>query len=174
MMWGKWGIGLCAALVMTGCSEGHLLEEGFEADLSRSGGCGDLVLWAGSEGKDIGMEFRALDIAQAAHDAGTAQTVTLDLSAEGALVIQMGEFITEGYCVDVPLPEDAVKHTYVAVQGTATLTVTPNLDTSGGAPLSAEAEVVLEDVVFQLDGKSSVTLELDRFEMDGTVGWFAG
>jgi len=172
MMQKTW-IGVLLFGTLAGGCATHSLPDGFESELVRGGGCGDVFLWGGSEAKDIGLGFTAIGFAEAAHEDGVEQTTVLDLaSGEAELLVIMGDFITEGYCIDVPLPEDTVVLSLLATEGKATLTVTPNEEGSGGAPFSAEARVLLEDVAFE-NGKNNRT-ELETFTLEGTVGWFAG
>jgi len=134
-----------------------------------------MVLWAGSEAKDLGLEFRAQGFARAARDADAPQITVLELAVEADVQVHMGEFVTEGYCVDVPLPDGAIEHTYDAIRGTATLTVTPTEDVAGGGLFPAAAEVILENVVFELrGGDATQTVEMRTLTLAASVGWFPG
>ena len=105
---------------------------------------------------------------------GVPATAELDLAVGADVKVIMGQFVGEGYCVDIPLPDDAIEYTYVATTGKATLTVTPGLDDAIPGPATASATVVLEDVVLELQGGAEHTVNMGTVTLTGDVGWPAG
>jgi hypothetical protein len=152
-----------------------LLEPGFESGFVTMGGCADLALYAGSEDQNTGIYFYAAGYAQQAADAGSETTVELDLATEASVEVHVGTLVSVGYCVDVPLPDGSIHHTYVATQGKATLTVTPDLEGGLAGQPFGHGKVVLEDVILMLEGADpEQTLEMGTVSLEGNVGLFPG
>ena len=167
-------------LLLMGCSAGKgsdsgeaPLADGFETTLTDSGGCGDVLLWAATAEGDIGLGFTTSGLAAEAHAAGSAQTHTLSLPADGTVSVILGAHVKEGYCVDVPLPEDTITHTYTALSGTATLTLSPTDAPSTSNP--ADATLVLTDLSLTLDGDPGAQpVTISSFTISATVGMLGG
>ena len=160
---------LLSAVLAGGC-EPTSLTDGFEEHLTRTGGCGDLVLFAVDDGDEIMLR---LDI-QGLLPASTEPTVTEHVLPEEGLelVVEVGERVSDVTCDDAIVNEGPlVERVYTATAGTAWITTRAS---DSADPDIADVDLLLEDVVLESeDGGESVMIE--SFEItDARVGWLAG
>ena len=165
----------CNSSVTTGPNGTGPLQAGFENALVSEDGCGDLSLYAGTLDKGIGIAFTGTGFAKMAYDTGGELAVELALPSDAKLEVHLGDNITEGYCVDVPLPDGALQHRYAATEGKALLTVVPTPDSNLPGQYAAEATVVLENVSLSLqDDELEHRLDMGTVTISSQVGWLAG
>lgn len=158
-------------LILAACGGGNLLLPELGADLTRFGGCGDVVLYATDEHDRVMVTFQAQGVVESARNAQEPETeVVLDLSTAAADVrIEHGERVGSTVCNDVIMPPGPrVDRVWTATAGSATLRLRP-VSGSGGA----FADLVLEGVVFSSDGAEDITLE-ELTWANVFVGWYPG
>ena len=160
--------------------ESETLQSGFEADLTRSGGCGDYFLYAHNEQDTLGLLVNGSGLALAAHEAGGASTWTFDLATaeEGSPTVQvrMGENLNHESCNDALDPdiEIRVDHSYTALSGSATLIVTPTGEQTTWGEVPASLELTLEGVVLSNDVDDTDTVEMGDYSESAGIGWLPG
>ncbi len=160
---------LLPLLGLTACTP--TLEDGFGEDLTRRGGCADVMFYAVDEGDTILLSFYTQGVISAAYELGEETTSTYLLPEETIdLKVEVGQRVSDAVCDDVienggPM----VRETWTPVSGTATLTVRP-----GDTLEASRADLVLEGVVFEpAEGGDPVSLG-DLEILDVGVGWFPG
>jgi hypothetical protein len=155
---------------------GEALPDGFEQDLERTGGCGDVFMYAANESDTIALAFFAPGASEAAHAAEGATETVFDLSEGSAsLVVYTGENVSHEFCNDALWLEVLVDHEFLPNSGTATLNLVPELDAEGQYEgyWPAEATLLLSEVKLSpAEDQSSITL--DSLEFQAFVGWLPG
>lgn len=158
------------SVAVAACSTAGPLSPGFEQQLTRQGGCADVVFYAVDDDDEVMLSFRADGLVAEARDAGGETVTTLDLSEPGAVVIvERGSRISDAMCDDVI--EDGgpqVSRTWEAVGGSATVTVRP-----GPEDFGARADLRLTDVVLD-DGSGDRIVLPEMIWLDVSVGWYPG
>jgi len=149
------------------------IEAGFEADLTRQGGCADVVLYRWNPDDTLALLFRTEGVVAAAHEAGAPTTTTWTLpDPEVELVVQAGEHVTHVTCDDILEYEVVVDRTWVATAGAASLAITPTGDPTPW-DMPALGELTLTGVVLEPeDGGAPVPLP--ALSIASGVGWFPG
>ena len=151
-----------------GCTP--LLEDGFEAELTEVGGCGDVVFYAVDADDTTMLSVRVDGLIAAAQAEGDAVTTSAELPDPRFVVtVEQGEKVSDAMCDDViENGGPRVTRTWTATSGAATAVVWP-----GDSALDAEADLVLEGVEF--DAGDGHAARLEALEWTGVqVGWFAG
>lgn len=160
-------------LLLTACAPAPVLEAGFEADLTRVGGCGDATLFATDEGDTVMLELRADGVVAAAIAACEATTTVYGLPhPDVSLEVKLGEHISHATCNDALEFQVVEEAAYAAVSGTATMVVT-RTDTTCSEGLEAEAVLTLEDVGFEPEDSGDPVI-LPSLELSASVGWLPG
>ncbi|HEX9886433.1 MAG TPA: hypothetical protein VGA70_08100 [Longimicrobiales bacterium] len=142
----------------------------FEQELTRRGGCADVVFFAVDADDERMLSFRADGLVAEARAAGEQVVTTFDLSQNAAtLIVERGTRIADAMCDDViENGGPRVRRTWVAVAGRAIVTVRP-----GPSEFAARADLRLEDIVLDDgDGDRVIVEEMDW--VDVSVGWFPG
>ena len=155
-------------------SPNSVLEEDFQAGLSRFSGCGDVFMYASNPDDTLVLTFQASGGATAAHEAGESIDIPYDLLSDEATVsVVYGENITHELCNDAFWLEVIEKKRFEVTAGTATLRISPDPDTTEGSPeLPADAILYLSNVVLEApDGERA---EFEQFTFQASVGWLPG
>lgn len=141
--------------------------EGDIADrLSRTGGCGDTLVYAVDADDTVELSVSMDGLIERAGGAPASSSFTLP---DAAVVVQVaqGERVSSATCTDLIMNggPDVVR-TYTATAGTVDVTVRPGDSVS-------EADVVLSDVTLATDGEADITV--GTFSWTAVhVGWYAG
>lgn len=160
---------LLAAVLASGCAPTSL-SDGFEESLTRTGGCGDLVLFAVDEGDEIMLRLDIEGMLPASEEPSTTEHVLPEAGL--GLVVEVGARVSDATCDDAIVnggPQ--VDHVYTATAGTAWITTRAD---EFGDPDAAQVDLLLEDVVFEAT-ELGETVVIESFEItDARVGWLAG
>ena len=160
---------LLTLLVTFGCGA-DVLGPDFVEELTRFGGCADVVFYAVDADDEVMVTFRAEGLVAASREAGTETTTVVAFPSSGAdLRIEQGSRISDATCDDViENSGPRVRHSWTAASGTATVRIRPLENSSG-----AHGDLLLQDVVFTAGGTDEITIE--RLEWrDVPVGWYPG
>jgi hypothetical protein len=146
------------------------LGPGFVSQLTRFGGCVDVVFFAVDDADKVMVRFEAEGLVAAAYGAGTETSSVIDLPSAGVeLTIRQGTQVSDATCDDVIENQGPViDRTWVAQSGTATVTIRP----LGNAEY-ARGDLRLQDVVFTSSGGGEVVLT-ELGWTDVFVGWLPG
>jgi hypothetical protein len=113
--------------------------------------------------------------AKQAHENNKTMTFEFDLSEDSATaIIELGTFIHQDACDDAIEvgKEKALEYTYTATSGSATLTLTPEGETTDWGFYPALATLQLNDVVLSYQ---QFNVDMESFYIDEVfVGWLAG
>jgi hypothetical protein len=156
------------ALLLTGCQLGSGLYDGFEQDLTKTGGCADLYAFATNDDDTILLEVQLDKPLDGAGGVPETFEVTLpDPFAE--ISVDVGSRISDAACDDlIENGGPQVRETWTAISGSLTAEVRPGDETTQSA-----ADVTLTDIVFESPDGEQVTLESFSWT-ELTIGWFAG
>lgn len=158
-------------LILAACGGGNLLLPELGADLTRFGGCGDVIMYAVDDHDRVLVTFQTQGLVEEARASGEEEAeFVLDLSTASATArLDYGERVSSTVCDDAIVPPGpSVDRVWIATEGSATLRIRPVSDSEG-----AFADLVLGNVVFSSDGAEDITLE----EVTWTnvfVGWYPG
>lgn len=158
-------------LFVAACGGGNLLLPDLGADLTRFGGCGDVIMYAVDEPDRVLVTFQAQGFVEGARASQENEVeVVLDLSTAAATAqLEYGERVSSTVCNDVIVPPGPrVERAWTATSGTATLQIRPVSGSEG-----AFVDLALESVVFSSDGAEDITLEEVTWA-DVFVGWYPG
>lgn len=144
------------------------------ADFTKSGGCGDVFMWATTEDDTFAVVVDWREAATKAVEAGSFdETVSLP-DPDVSVSLQVGTMLSAGFCTDIAgMPGHRVDGNAPAVSGTVELAVRPNGDELFD---TAQADLTLHDVVFDVTvGGEAQQWRVEQLELrDILVGWFAG
>ena len=143
---------------------------GFEATLTKTSGCSDVLLAASNADDSLAVIFRSSGQVAAAQSAGKTMVFPLTLPAAGVTVyLYQGKGVSATTCTDYIIDgQTRVDTARSAHSGTATLTVTP----SSGAD---QATLVLQNLTFQEDSAPTTAVPLPQLQISNVhVGWFPG
>lgn len=161
---------LAALAVLATCSS-NPLAPGFEDDLTRKGGCGDVVFYAADAADERLLTFTSQGPLAEALAAGEPTTSTWHLpDGDVAVRLEQGARLSQVVCNDVLSgggPQ--VARTWTAVGGVARLTLRPSSDGSG----LGRGDLVLEAVVLEDAEGVRITVQSLTWS-DVSVGWYAG
>lgn len=159
--------------LVTACA-GPGLEDGFLAELTRTGGCGDVFAFATDPAAERILEIHGDGWIADALDGGPT-TLDLDLSTapadEVTVEVRTGSRVDDAACDDViENGGPQIDRTYVAVAGRLQVALT-----LGDTPEATTLDLQLSDLVVEpAEGGDAVeagaVLSLEGL----TVGWFAG
>jgi hypothetical protein len=157
-----------SAMALSGCQLGPALHDGFEEELTRSGGCADLYAFAADEDDTILLEVqldKPLDGAGA-----VPETFDITLPDSFALItVDVGSRVSDAACDDlIENGGPQVRETWTAISGSLLAEVRP-----GDEVAQPSADVTLTDIVLESPSGEQVTLESFSWT-ELTVGWFAG
>lgn len=161
----------CGSLILAACGGGGPLLPELGTDLTRFGGCGDVIMYAVDEQDRAMVTFQAQGLVEEARASEEDEVeVVLDLSTTaGTAQIEYGARVSSTVCNDVIVPPGPrVDRVWTATAGSATLRIRPVSGSEG-----AFADLVLESVVFSSDGAEDITLEEVTWT-DVFVGWYPG
>lgn len=175
---------LCALALTIGCSEdgsdtaeeatGHTTEEHLTAApdltaLTDDGGCSDVILTRYAADGGLSLVLSLHDgLAADAVATGAQQSATVDLSAEGSLVLRAGSSVTWLECTDTFDDSQIIETEWTAVSGSVALTVAPQ----EGSDMPALGTVTITDAVLSADGAEDVAIS--SMSWSAGVGWVAG
>lgn len=172
-VWG--GLALLSPLLagILGC--GGSLQEGFEQELTSSGGCADITLYARNDDDTIAMIFSSPGLSEQAHASGSLLEVTWSFPSDAmTLKVRTGTHVSDTTCDDVAEGSD-VRATYVATAGQASIQVDPDQPETDYGSYPGHASVSLTDVVLTNEDDPSDEVPLTAFAWaDVYVGWFPG
>lgn len=161
------------SLFSLGCSPPPLPAPGFEQELNRPAGCTDIVMYTRNRNDTLAVVFQSSGQVAAARSAGKTTTFNISLPQDGVILrLYQGERLTENYCSDYILPgsEPSIAADRTAASGTATLTLTPDLSSSG-----ATGTLRLSNVLFTDPDSSIPAVSLGALELPNvSVGWLPG
>lgn len=127
-----------------------LLDQGFEAGLTRAMGCGDTNLYAWDPIEDVGLLFGVADLVA---DAAGPVDRTLDIPREAWLAVEIATPISANWCTD-DFDEREVFAQYGAISGTARVVV----DAVPPGTYATYADLTLTDVVLEDADGHTVTV----------------
>lgn len=145
-----------------------------QADFTKSGGCGDVFMWAATEDDKLAVVLQWQGAATEAAETGAFQETSTLPDARVSVSLQVGQMLTAGFCTDIlGMPGHQVDGEAPAVAGTVELTVRP---TGEQQFPTANADLTLDGIVFDIVfGTEVEQWRIDRLELeDILVGWLAG
>ena len=152
--------------------------------LNQPSGCSDFTFFDRNEDDTIMLEVQGQGLAESAHVAGDAQSFTYqlgELPSDFRVVVSFGTNLSYELCNDAldPAIETVVDKRYLPVNGTMTLTVTPDGDPMGMGDFPAELQVDIQFVDFCADIGDGNTHHEDCFNVDdytgaAAIGWLPG
>lgn len=138
-------------------------------DLTVEGGCSDVTFTLDAADGTMSLVFQwSTDLAEQAVLTGTTQTATVDLSAEGALVLRQGTDVDGLECTDMFFESQVVDVEWSAISGTVALTV-DTLELEGGYGMPATGTITVTDAVLTADGEEDVHISDITWSAD--IGW---
>jgi hypothetical protein len=146
------------------------------AELSRTGGCGDVFLYATSADDTVAVTVRWPDAASRAQAEGEWNEQVALPHADVRVMLQFGRFLSDGFCTDVIMPDRPQLLAEVpASSGEVALSIVAEPGAEPFFPLG-RARLDLRDVVFEVPFSDGVeTWRIESLELDGIeVGWFPG
>ena len=141
--------------------------------LTRTGGCGDLFVWATTADDTSGITIQWINAASDSWSAGVFSETAQLPQVPVVVALVFGHGLSQLYCNDVRMPGIGETSNAGASEGTVELIVRP--DAGGFAP-AAHADLRLSDVVFRLVlGSEEQVWSLDELVIENVaVGWLAG
>ena len=144
------------------------------------GGCSDFLFFDHNADDSILLELRGQGLAEAAHESGEAISATYniaELSDDIRLLINFGTNLSHELCNDAPYLEVVVDDSFIPVNGTLTLTATPEGGSMGD--FSTSLTVELQNSDFCADIGDGETHHENCFHVDGytataIIGWLPG
>lgn len=157
----------------TDTGETGLVEAPDLETLVMEGGCGDVLMYVGSEDRSLILVALAENLSEQSFHAGSApMSATYDLSeAPERLRLVQGHDVFDLYCNDVT-DDEVVETTWTAVSGQITVTATSTGEASDWGAHYGDAIIEVEDVVLEAPGAEDVTIDFMSWE--AYVGWMAG
>ena len=148
-------------------------------DLANPGGCSDFLFFDHNADDSTLLELRGQGLAEAAHESGESISFTYDIAElpeDIRLLIKFGTNLSHELCNDAPYQEVIVDDSFIPVNGTLTLTVTP--DGSMGES-SAALEVELQNSDFCAETGNGEThhencFHVDSYTATALIGWLPG
>ena len=164
----------------TGSQDPFVLENVLE----NPSGCSDFLFFDRNADDTIVLELQGQGLAEAAHTSGSAQSFEYDLEelpSEFRLVVNFGTNLSHELCTDA-LDPDIVKvidTTYLPVNGTMTLTITPNGDSMGMGSFPAELQIQIQGADFCADIGNGDThhencFNVSDYNATAAIGWLPG
>lgn len=151
-------------------------------DFENPGGCSDFLFFDRNADDSSLLELRGQGLAESAHASGEEISVTYDISElpeEIGLLIKFGTNLSHELCNDAPYLEVIVDDSFIPVNGTLTLTVTPNGASTGIGDYPADLNVIIENSDFCADIGGGEThhencFGVDRYTATASIGWLPG
>lgn len=141
--------------------------------LSETGGCSDLLMYAGDPSGELILVFSTTGVAQAAYEAATLEaSVELDLATEGSLELWQGTSVTNIPCNDALYGDEEVVTSWIALEGSATVSVESEGVHEAWDAYPGTATLVLQDVVLSAEGAEDASIE--SLGWSAYVGWLPG
>lgn len=145
------------------------------ADFSRSGGCGDAILWATNQADTLAVIINRPAAATTAQANGEFRAVASLPAAEASVRIQLGRHLSDGFCSDIVMPgRPQVLGEVTPRAGEVEIIVRPEATETLFS--TGRATLLLTDVVFEFgSGDNAERWRIDRLELrDISVGWLPG
>jgi hypothetical protein len=151
-------------------------------DLENPSGCSDFLFFDRNADDSIVVELQGQGLAEAAHANEEAISVSYDIAdlpEDVRLTIKFGTNLSHELCNDAPYLEVIVDDSFIPVNGTLTMTVTPNGDSTGMGDFPAELDVQIENSDFCADIGNGETHHENCFGVDNytaiaSIGWLPG
>ena len=148
-------------------------------DLANPGGCSDFLFFDHNADDSTLLELRGEGLAEAAHESGESISFTYDIAElpeDIRLLIKFGTNLSHELCNDAPYQEVIVDDSFIPVNGTLTLTVTPD---GAMGESSAVLDVELQNSDFCADtGNGEAHHEncfhVDSYAATALIGWLPG
>ena len=151
-------------------------------DLESPGGCSDFLFFDRNADDSILLHLQGQGLAESAHASGESVSVTYDISElpdDIQLLIKFGTNLSHELCNDAPYLEVTVDDSYIPVNGTLTLTVTPNGDSTGMEEFPADLNIQILNSDFCADIGNGEThhencFGVDSYTATAFIGWLPG
>lgn len=144
-----------------------------QADFTKSGGCGDVFVYAtsGDDSMSVTVDWRGA--ASTAWDTDGFNETKQIPDGELDVTLNVGRLLSQVYCTDFMTTEPRVDGTAHAVSGEVEIAVQPD---RGGFSPAGHADVTLRNVVFEvIRGADVEHWRIDELVLQSVgVGWFAG
>ena len=147
-------------------------------------GCSDFLFFDRNADDSSLLELRGQGLAESAHESGEAISVTYDIGAlpdDIRLLIKYGTNLSYELCNDAldPNIEVVVEDSFIPVNGTLTLTVTPNGESMGMGDFPSNLEVQVQNSDFCADIGNGEThhencFHVDSYTATAFIGWLPG
>lgn len=154
------------------------------ASFESPAGCADFLFFDRNASNTSLLELRGQGLAESAHATGGALTVTHDfreLPEDIQLVVRSGTNLDYELCNDAldPNVEVTVDDSFIPVNGTLTLTVTPTGESTGIGDFPAELEVQVQMADFCADIGNGEThhencFSVSNYSAKADIGWLPG
>ena len=155
-----------------------------EDELGNPSGCSDFLFFDSNEDDSIVLEFQGQGLAEAAHTNGESQTIEYDLEElpeELRLEVNFGTNLSHALCNDAldPTIESVVNTSYIPVNGTLNILVTPNGEPSEVGEYPAEIQIQIQQADFCSDTGGGEPHHEDCFNVSSYsgsafIGWLPG
>jgi hypothetical protein len=158
---------VAALAPLAGCALAPLAP-GFEADLTETGGCGDVFVYARDADHTVGLLVRTDDgLVTTVEESMTYDLAGPDSATERWVTAYQGVEVGELWCNDVSTGAEELARSWHATAGVLQIDVTPG--DYGGT-----ADVTISDAVLT-DDSGEETVELPSFSWSAiSVGWLPG
>ena len=141
------------------------------AQFVKTGGCGDVFIWATNAADNAAITVEWSGAASEAW-ANEAFNETQHLPSPDITVsVVEGSGLASYFCNDIRMPEQGVTSTIEATSGTVDLEVRPNRE---GFEPAGQAELRLTDITFRPTMGGEVWHLAELVIENVSVGWFAG
>lgn len=158
-----------SVVTLGGCQLSAPLTQGFEDDLTETGGCADLIAYAVNSDDTVLLHVLLDGPLEAS--GGQAVTTEVELPDPFALVtVDIGKSVSDATCDDLIINGGPkVRETWTAIGGTVSVNVHPE-ETPGEGP---RADVHIDDVLLESPHGDQVTIDVFDW-ISLSVGWFPG
>lgn len=161
----------------SGDSDGGL-EAGFEDDLGAGSGCVDVAIYASDADDELALNFSSSEgLAQQAHADGAPVTRTWDLASEvpTKLNVTVGTHLTHPNCNDTPEYTAVIDGTWIPVDGTLRIEVTPTGQPTDWGEYPADAVLTFEGVEWiPAEDATATPVPMGSLSLEAHVGWLPG
>jgi hypothetical protein len=144
-----------------------------QTDFTKSGGCGDVFVYAtnGADSMSVTVDWRGA--ASAAWQADGFEDTKQIPDGELDVTLNVGRLLSQLYCTDIMTQEPRLDGTAHAIGGEVEISVTPD---AGGFNPASHADVTLRDVVFEvIQGSEVEHWRIEELVLQNvSVGWLAG
>jgi hypothetical protein len=147
-------------------------------------GCSDFVFFDRNTSDSVLLELRGEGLAEAAHASGESLSVEYEieeLPEEFRLVLKYGSNLSHELCNDAldPNVETIIDDSFIPVNGTLRLLVTPNGESTGIGDFPADIQVQIQNADFCADIGNGEThhencFNVGEYTASAFIGWIPG